>query len=157
MRWPRGLDRGGLRRLVGKHARAVRPKLQKSAQKVGANPPARQARPLHRAKPVRNEGLGLAGLIDDDGQYERHAGGESPGTLGRQVPLNPEVPLVPSLRRRRDDRDEKDTLLDLAPYLCVPFVAVLQAAVGIKPDFDSARAQAVANALGRLGVLGGVA
>ena len=120
------------------HARAVRPKFQEPLLNVGRDLAAAQPRPLHRAKTIRHERIGLAGVVDHDRQDERHAGGDAAGALGREIPLDAEVAFMARLGRGGNERDEQHALLDLAADLRIPFVAVLEPAIGVEPDLDHA-------------------
>ena len=61
------------------------------------------------------------------------------------------------LRVRGDEGDEENAFLDVAADLFVPLVAVLKSAFLVKPHFDAARPERLADEPRRLGILRSVA
>ena len=135
------------------HADAVRPELGELRPLLRRQLPGAHPRPLHGAEPIGHERVGLAGVVDHDRQNKRHARGDAPRPLGREVPFDAEIAFVPRLRIGRDNRDKQHTLLDLPTNLCVPLVARLQPALDVEPHLHPRRAQRLGDALGRLRVL----
>ena len=121
-------------------------------QHVGENIAAGQGGPLHLAEFVRDESIGIASAVDDDGQQERLLGGHQMGAIDRKLPFKTEIPFGTSARIRRDDRHEQGARLDLLPDRGIPCVAAAQLAL-VQPDFDSSLSQRIANAAGSGGVL----
>ena len=92
-----------------------------------------------------------------DRQDERYARREAHRALGGEFPLDAKVTLVPRLRVGRDEREEEHALLDLAPDLRVPLVALFESAIGVEPHLHACAPQSFADAPRGLRVLRGVA
>lgn len=68
---------------------------------------ARQLRPLHLVELVWNLII-VPGVVDDDRQQERFAGGHEMRAIDGELPLKAEITLFAHVRVLRDDRNEKE-------------------------------------------------
>jgi hypothetical protein len=73
-----------------------------------------------------------------------------------ELPLEPKIPFVTRVRVARDHRNEQRAALDLLADRRIPGIATAKFTL-IEPDLNASRTQRVAELLGSLGVLGGVA
>ena len=109
-------------------------------------------RPLHRPKRIRHKRVLIARTVNDDRHQEGLLLGYIVGTVDRQLPFAPKIPLEPLLRVLGDDRDEQSAVVDLVPDLLIPCVPASQFAL-IEPDLDASRTQGPGNLLGSLAIL----
>jgi hypothetical protein len=98
----------------------------------------------------------LARIVDDDGKEERLTGRHQVRSIDRELPLKTEIPLVTIVGVPRNHRDEEHTALDLLADRLVPSIPAAKRAL-IEPDLETARAQCLANPLGHVRILRGVA
>ena len=111
---------------------------------------------MHLPKPLRHPFIVIARVIDDDGQQEGEVRIHEVAAINRQLPFEAEVALTAIVRGVRDDREEQRAGLDLLADRLVPRIPAPKLAL-VEPDFDASGAQRLANPLGRLRVLRGVA
>ena len=123
-----------------------------SLDEIGRNVSRRQVCPLHLPEFVRNESIGVAGIVDDERQQKRSLGGHQMGAIDCKLPFKTEIPFGTSARIRRDDRHEQGAGLDLLPDRGIPCVATAQLAL-VEPDLNAGLSQRLANAAGSTGVL----
>ena len=88
--------------------------------------------------------------------HERLVFGHVTRALHSEPPFAPKVALVACFGVGRDDRNEQPAVVDLLPDPAVPGVAASQFAL-IESDLNGGCAQCIANLLGRLGILRGIA
>ena len=111
---------------------------------------------MHRAKGLRDLGLLVVRVVDDDRHDERLTVRHVVRAIDRKLPFTPEVALQPRLRRARDDRHEQRAIVDVPPDLPVPGIAAPQLAL-VEPDLDAGGPERVANVPRGLRILRGVA
>jgi hypothetical protein len=111
---------------------------------------------LHLPKPLRHPFIIIARVIDDDRQQEGQVGLHEVTAINRQLPFGTEVALTAIVRGVRDDRQEQGAGLDLLADRLVPRIPAPQFAL-VEPDFNASSAERLANPLGRLRILRGIA
>ena len=105
---------------------------------------------------VRDNRFLIARAVNNDRQQERAFDRHQVRALDRESPFEPKIALEPLLRVLGDQRNEERAVVDLAPDLLIPDVTAAQLAL-VEPDLDTGRAQRLANPLGSLRILRGVA
>jgi hypothetical protein len=107
---------------------------------------------MHVSELFRDPLVILTRAVNGDGQEECLVGCDQVRPVNRELPFEAEVPLDAIVRVLREHRDKQDTRLDLLADRLVPDIPAPERTL-IKPDFDSRRAQCLANPLSRLGIL----
>jgi hypothetical protein len=110
---------------------------------------------LHLSKALGHPFIIIARIVDDDRQQKREVRIHEVTAINRQLPFESEIALTALVRGVRDDREERQTGLDLPADRLVPRIAAAKLAP-VEPDLNVAGAQCL-NPLGSLRVLGGVA
>ena len=111
---------------------------------------------MYGGKGIRDVGLGVAGLVDDDRQQERPALRHKMRTLIREPPLKAEIPFRTQPRRARDNGYEQCAVANFAADFLVPGIAAAKLA-SIEPDLDARCPECLADTAGRLCILRGIA
>jgi hypothetical protein len=111
---------------------------------------------LDVAKALRDPRNGVGSAINDHGKQKGRVIGHVVIAFHCDSPLAAEVPLCPFLGSGRDQRDEQGAVLDLAADRLIPRIPSPKLAL-VEPDLNATHTQRVADALGDLGVLGGIA
>jgi len=101
---------------------------------------------------VRDNGLLIAGTVNDDWHEECLLLGHVVCTFDGELPFVPKVTLKTLLGMVGNHRNEEGAAVDLVPDLLIPRVAAPQLAL-IEKGLDAGRTQCLANLLGSLRIL----
>ena len=111
---------------------------------------------MDRLECIRDKRFLIASAVNDDRYQEGLLLGHVMGAFDCEVPLVPKIALEPLLGVLGDKRNEERAVVDLVPDLLIPRVPAPQLAL-IEKDLNARRAQCLANPLGSLRILGGIA
>jgi hypothetical protein len=117
---------------------------------------AREPSPLHFPELVRNPGFAVCGPVDYDWHQEGSVGRHQMGSIDRELPLQPEIPLRTGAGIAGYDWDKKRAGLYLLPDGRIPSITAAQLAL-VEPYLDAGRTQALADPFSGLGVFGRIA
>ena len=127
----------------------------RSTKAGGVSPPGRRVHCTAR-NALRYKGLLIARTVNDDRHQEGLLLGHMVCTFDGELPFVAKIALEPLLGVPGDNRNEEGAVVDLVPDLLIPRVPAPQLAL-IEKDLDAGRTQCLANLLGRLRILRGVA